>query len=62
MARNTGDGPALGRHDLPKGVKHVAVDLQAGEDVKTALQHADITDVFITARMRQPTRRSRTAA
>ena len=25
------------KHDLPKGVKHVAVDLQAGEDVKTAL-------------------------
>jgi nucleoside-diphosphate-sugar epimerase len=43
------------KHDLPKGVKHVAVDLQAGEDVKTALQHADITDVFITAWMRQPT-------
>ena len=43
------------KHDLPKGVKHISVDLQAGEDVKTALKHADVTDVFITAWLRQPT-------
>ena len=42
-------------HDLPKGVKHISVDLQVGEDVKTALKHADVTDVFITAWLRQPT-------
>ena len=43
------------KHDLPKGVKHISVDLQVGEDVKTALKRADITDVFITAWLRQPT-------
>ena len=31
------------KHDLPKGVKHISVDLQVGEDVKTALKRADVT-------------------
>ena len=42
-------------HDLPKGVKHIPVDLQVGDDVQTALKHADITHLFITAWLRQPT-------
>ncbi len=28
------------KHDLPKGVKHVAVDLQAADEVKAALRDA----------------------
>ena len=42
-------------HDLPKGLKHISVDLQVGEDVKTALKRADVTDLFITAWLRQLT-------
>jgi GDP-D-mannose dehydratase len=42
------------KHDLPKGTEHVAVDLQACDAVKVALQRADITDVFITVWLRQP--------
>lgn len=43
------------KHDLPKGVEHVAVDLQACGDVKAALASTDITDVFIATWLRQPT-------
>jgi nucleoside-diphosphate-sugar epimerase len=42
-------------HDLPTCVAHISVDLQVGEDVKNALQRLDITDVFVTAWLRQPT-------
>jgi nucleoside-diphosphate-sugar epimerase len=42
-------------HDLPKGVKHIAADLQVAADLKTALDNVDATDVFITAWLRQPT-------
>ena len=31
------------KHDLPKGVKHIAVDLQVADDVKTALKRANVT-------------------
>jgi len=43
------------KHDLPKGVKHLSADLQACEDVKTALKRTDVTHVFIAAWLRQPT-------
>jgi nucleoside-diphosphate-sugar epimerase len=42
-------------HDLPKGVKHIAADLQSADDLKTALDRVDATDVFIAAWLRQPT-------
>ena len=42
-------------HDLPKCVTHISVDLQVGDDVKAAVKRSDVTDVFITAWLRQPT-------
>jgi putative NADH-flavin reductase len=42
-------------HDLPKGVKHIAVDLTDGEAVLSALKSVTPTDVFITTWMRQAT-------
>jgi nucleoside-diphosphate-sugar epimerase len=42
-------------HDLPKGVKHIAADLQVADHLKTALANVDATEVFITAWLRQPT-------
>ena len=50
------------KHDLPQGVKHISVDLQVGDDVKTALKRADITHLFITAWLRQPTGAGRPGA
>ncbi len=43
------------KHDLPKGVKHIAVDLQIADDVKKALKRTNVTDVFITTWLRQST-------
>ena len=43
------------KHDLPKGVKHIAVDLTDEDAVKTSLQRVKPTDVFITTWLRQPT-------
>ena len=43
------------KHDLPKGAKHISVDLQLGNDVKTGLKRVDITHVFITTWLRQAT-------
>ena len=43
------------KHDLPKGVKHVAVDLTDDEAVKAAVKGVKPTDVFITTWLRQPT-------
>ena len=47
----------ISRHkrDLPKGVKHIAVDLQIADDVKKALKRTNVTDVFITIWLRQST-------
>ena len=43
------------KHDLPKGVKHIAVDLTDDEAVNAALKRVKPTDVFITTWLRQPT-------
>jgi nucleoside-diphosphate-sugar epimerase len=43
------------KHDLPKGVKHIAVDLTNDEAVHVALKQVKPTDVFITTWLRQPT-------
>ena len=43
------------KHDLPKGVKHIAVDLTNDEAVVAALKKVNPTDVFITTWLRQPT-------
>jgi nucleoside-diphosphate-sugar epimerase len=43
------------KHDLPRGVKHIAVDLTNEEAVKAALKKVKPTDVFITTWLRQPT-------
>jgi nucleoside-diphosphate-sugar epimerase len=43
------------KHDLPKGVKHVAVDLTNDEAVAAALKKVKPTHVFITTWLRQPT-------
>jgi nucleoside-diphosphate-sugar epimerase len=43
------------KHDLPKGVKHVAVDLTDDEATKSALKRVKPTDVFITTWLRQAT-------
>ena len=43
------------KHDLPKGVKHIAVDLTDDEAVHAALKRVKPTDVFITTWMRQAT-------
>jgi nucleoside-diphosphate-sugar epimerase len=43
------------KHDLPKGVEHVAVDLQVCDAVKAALQQTNVTDVFIAVWSRQRT-------
>ena len=51
----TVSGISRHNHDLPKGVKHVAVDLNDAAAVKAALENTDATDVFITAWLRQAT-------
>ena len=43
------------KHDLPRGVKHVAVDLTNDEAVNGALKKVKPTHVFITTWLRQPT-------
>ena len=43
------------KHDLPKGVRHIAVDLTDVETTKAALKKVAATDVFITTWMRQAT-------
>ena len=43
------------KHDLPRGVKHIAVDLTDAEATKAALKKIAATDVFITTWMRQAT-------
>jgi nucleoside-diphosphate-sugar epimerase len=43
------------KHDLPEGVRHVALDLTDEEAVGTALGPVKSTDVFITTWLRQPT-------
>src|ERR1700733_1511402 len=43
------------KYDLPKAVRHIPVDLQVEQDVKAALKRADVTHVFITTWLRQPT-------
>ena len=43
------------KHDLPKGVKHIAVDLRSDEAVNRALKRTKVTDVFITTWLRQAT-------
>ena len=43
------------KHDVPKGVNHIAVDLTDLDAVKAALQRLTPTNVFITAWLRQPT-------
>ena len=43
------------KHDLPKGVKHIAVDLTDEEAVSAALKRVTPTDVFITTWLRQAT-------
>ena len=51
----TVSGISRHKHDLPKGVKHIAVDLTDDEATKTALKRVKPTDVFITTWLRQPT-------
>jgi nucleoside-diphosphate-sugar epimerase len=43
------------KHDLPKGVKHIAVDLTDEDSTKAALKRVKPTDVFITTWLRQAT-------
>lgn len=43
------------KHDLPKGVKHIAVDLTDDEATSVALKRVKPTDVFITTWLRQAT-------
>jgi nucleoside-diphosphate-sugar epimerase len=43
------------KHDLPKGVKHISVDLTDDEATKVALKRVKPTDVFITTWLRQAT-------
>ena len=43
------------KHDLPKGVKHIAVDLTDDEATKAALKRLKPSDVFITTWLRQAT-------
>ena len=43
------------KHDLPKGVKHIAVDLTDADSTKAALKKNAATDVFITTWLRQAT-------
>jgi nucleoside-diphosphate-sugar epimerase len=43
------------KHDLPKGVKHISIDLRSDEAVNAALRRTKVTDVFITTWLRQPT-------
>jgi nucleoside-diphosphate-sugar epimerase len=42
-------------HDLPGEIRHIAVDLTDAGAVKRALQNVALTDVFITAWLRQAT-------
>ena len=51
----TVSGISRHNHDLPKGVKHIAVDLSDAAAVKDALKATDVTYVFITAWLRQAT-------
>lgn len=51
----TVSGISRHKHDLPKGVKHIAVDLTDEEAVKAALKRVKPTDVFITTWLRQAT-------
>ncbi len=51
----TVSGISRHKHDLPKGVKHIAVDLTNDEAVTAALKRVKPTDVFITTWMRQAT-------
>ena len=43
------------KHDLPRGVEHIAVDLTNDEAVYAALKRVTATDVFITTWLRQAT-------
>ena len=43
------------KHDLPKGVKHIAVDLTDADATKASLKKVAATDVFITTWLRQAT-------
>ena len=51
----TVSGISRHKHDLPKGVQHIAVDLTDDETVKAALKDVKPTNVFITTWLRQPT-------
>ena len=51
----TVSGISRHKHDLPKGVEHIAVDLTDDEAVNTSLKSIMPTDVFITTWMRQAT-------
>src|SRR5947209_15279320 len=46
----------ISRHkrDLPKGVKHIAIDLRSHAAANAALRRTKGTEVFITAWLRQP--------
>lgn len=48
-------GISRNKHDLPKGVKHIAVDLTDDEAVRQALKRSKATHVFITTWLRQAT-------
>lgn len=51
----TVSGISRHKYDLPKGVKHIAVDLTDAEATKAVLKSVAATDVFITTWMRQAT-------
>lgn len=48
-------GISRNKHDLPKGVKHIAVDLTDDEAVRQSLKRIKPTHVFITTWLRQAT-------
>ena len=51
----TVSGISRHKHDLPKGVKHIAADMTDADGLKAALKRVKPTDVFITAWLRQAT-------
>src|SRR5690242_20938170 len=48
-------GVSRHKHDLPRGVKDISVDLRVDDAVNAALKREKITDVFSTTWLRQPT-------
>ena len=51
----TVSGISRHKNDLPKGIRHIAVDLTDADATKLALKNVAVTDVFISTWMRQAT-------